>query len=73
MNTHDVILLCTVVGTLAILFGFYLGYQYCKVRWMVDEIIILAKVQTKLLAGEISSEEALKELDKIPNIKEILK
>lgn len=42
------------------LVAFFLGYQFCKVRWQPEKMLACAKVLIDLLNGTIDNEEAKK-------------
>jgi len=48
---------------------FILGYHFCKIRYIIPDLLDIMKIQNKLITGEIEPEEALELLKDIPYYK----
>ena len=52
-----------IIIILAVIVGMIIGYHFCKMRWRVNDLLELSRIQTSLMCDEISAEEALKRID----------
>jgi uncharacterized membrane-anchored protein YhcB (DUF1043 family) len=50
---------------IAFIVGAFLGYTFCIMRWQPKLLLKLTKIQSEVLLGEISYEDAMKEIEKI--------
>lgn len=47
---------------LGIIGSFIIGYQVCLLRWNPKALLKLARIQSKVMSGEIKGEDALKQI-----------
>lgn len=45
--------------------SFYLGYQFCMLRWRPRLLTRTIKMHTDLISGKIDAQQALKEMEEI--------
>lgn len=46
-------------------FGFWLGYQFCLIRWAVKEIMKVLEIMTKRERGELTALESYQQIAEI--------